>query len=61
MAAGESASGPRVDYLMMMVQHLMLNAAGGGLGRQTTADRAVGQCHLCGECSTLHVSVCSLP
>ncbi len=59
-------SGPNTDYLMLMAQQSMINAAGGGQERQSTVKPAVGQAEFGGEqqlqqffmsvglCCTLH-------
>jgi len=48
MAACDTST-PDMDYLRVMAQQSMVNAAGGGQGRQTTLDHAVGQAQFGGE------------
>ena len=58
MAASDSTLSPSMDYLSVMAQQSMLNAAEGGQGRQATVDRVVGQPQFGGKQQFLHVSVC---
>ena len=53
MAAYDTSS-PNMDYLMLMAQQSMVNAAGGGQDRQTTVDHAVGQAQFGGEQQLQH-------
>ncbi|DBB01415.1 TPA: hypothetical protein ACH3X1_000079 [Trebouxia sp. C0004] len=48
MAAYDAPSSD-MDYWMMVAQHSMVNAAGGGQGRQTTVDHVGGQDQFGGE------------
>ena len=52
--AAYDTSSPNTDYLMLMAQQSMVNAAGGGQDMQTTIDHDVGQAQFGGEQQLQH-------
>lgn len=60
-----NTSSPDTEYLMLMAQQSMMNAAGGGQDRQTTVDHAAAQAQFGGEQQLQRfckfVSVCAVP